>query len=127
MAHIDKANKRRKVSRGPFTSRFLPLGRTLKDSADHGIAQIGRLGTCHPLRKTMRVHLNEEILSYLRRGTMQHKDSDRNKVGIHSRHLMLMNAGSGIHHEEGVPEGDETVEMLQVFIRPEAGDLKPKV
>lgn len=40
---------------------------------------------------------------------------------------MLMNAGSGIHHEEGVPEGNETVEMLQIFIRPKADDLNPKV
>jgi quercetin 2,3-dioxygenase len=43
MIHISKANKRRKVSRGPFTSRFLPLGRMVPGSDDHGIAQIGRL------------------------------------------------------------------------------------
>ena len=130
MIHISKANKRRKASRGPFTSRFLPLGRTLVDSDDHGIAQIGRLehatlegGALVP----MHLHQNEEILSYIRKGTMHHKDSDRNDIGIHNKHLMLMNAGSGIHHEEGVPEGHETVEMLQIFIRPKADGLKPKV
>lgn len=130
MIHISKANKRRKVSRGPFTSRFLPLGRTLKDSGDHGIAQIGRLehatlegGALVP----MHLHQNEEILSYLRKGTMHHKDSDGNDIPIHNKHLMLMNAGSGIHHEEGVREGDETVEMLQIFIRPKADGLQPKI
>src|SRR5699024_4728849 len=61
------------------------------------------------------------------KGTMHHKDSDRNDVPIHNKHLMLMNAGSGIHHEEGVREGDETVEMLQIFIRPKADDLEPDV
>ena len=40
---------------------------------------------------------------------------------------MLMNAGSGIYHEEGVREGDETVEMLQIFIRPKADGLEPKI
>ncbi len=130
MIHISKADKRRKVSRGPFTSRFLPLGRTITDTDDHGIAQIGRLehatlegGALVP----MHLHQNEEILSYLCRGIMHHKDSDRNDVPIHNKHLMLMNAGSGIHHEEGVREGDKTVEMLQIFIRPKADDLKPKV
>jgi len=130
MIHISKSDKRHKVSRGPFTSRFLPLSRTISDSNDHGIAQIGRLehatlegGALVP----MHLHQNEEILSYLRKGTMHHKDSDGNDIAIHNKHLMLMNAGSGIQHEEGVGEGDETVEMLQIFIRPKADDLKPKV
>lgn len=43
MIHISKADTRRKVSRGPFTSRFLPLGKFLPNSKDHGIAQIGQL------------------------------------------------------------------------------------
>ena len=130
MIHIARANERHKVSRGPFTSRFLPLGRPIPNTSDHGIAQIGRLehatlegGALVP----MHLHQNEEILSYIRRGTMHHKDSDGNDIPIHNKHLMLMNAGSGIHHEEGVREGDETVEMLQIFIRPKADDLTPKV
>ncbi len=80
MIHISKANKRKKVSRGPFTSRFLPLGRQFKNWDDNGIAQIGRLehatletGTFVP----MHMHQTEEILSYLRKGTMHHKDSDQ--------------------------------------------------
>jgi len=130
MIQLSKANTRRKVSRGPFTSRFLPLGRLLPDWNDHGIAQIGRLehatleaGALVP----MHMHQNEEILSYLRKGTMHHKDSDGNNLGIHNKHFMLMNAGSGIFHEEGVREGDETVDMLQIFIRPKDDDLKPKI
>jgi redox-sensitive bicupin YhaK (pirin superfamily) len=130
MIHISKADTRRKVSRGPFTSRFLPLGRLLPDWKDHGLAQIGRLehatleaGALVP----MHMHQNEEILSYLRKGTMHHKDSDENDLGIHNKHFMLMNAGSGIYHEEGVREGDETVEMLQIFIRPKADGLEPKI
>lgn len=130
MIHITKANKRRVVKRGPFTSRFLPLGTPFKELDDHGLAQIGRLehatlegGALVP----MHMHQNEEILSYLRRGTMHHKDSDGNDLGIHNKHFMLMNAGSGIYHEEGVLEGEETVEMLQIFIRPKADGLEPRI
>lgn len=130
MIHLTKADKRRKVSRGPFTSRFLPLGKYLSNSDDHGIAQVGRVehatlegGALVP----MHMHQNEEIFSYLRKGTMHHKDSDGNDLGIHKNHFMLMNAGSGIYHEEGVPEGGETVEMLQIFIRPKWDGLKPMI
>lgn len=130
MIHISKSNTRRKVSRGAFTSRFLPLGRLLPEWNDHGLAQIGRLehatleaGALVP----MHMHQNEEILSYLRKGTMHHKDSDENDLGIHNKHFMLMNAGSGIYHEEGVREEDETVEMLQIFIRPKTDDLEPMI
>lgn len=130
MIHITKADKRRVVNRGPFTSRFLPLGTPLKDLDDHGLAQIGRLE--HATLKggalvPMHMHQNEEILSYLRKGTMHHKDSNENDLGINNTYFMLMNAGSGIYHEEGVQEGDETVEMLQIFIRPKADGLKPKI
>ncbi len=58
---------------------------------------------------------------------MHHKDSNKNDLGIHKNYLMLMNAGSGIYHEEGVPEGEETVQMLQIFIRPKADGLEPMI
>ena len=37
----------------------------------------------------------------------------------------MMNAGSGLYHEETVPEGGETVEMLQIFLRPRGHELPP--
>lgn len=130
MIEITRADKRRKASHGPFSTQFLPLGRHLKDWDDHGVAQIGRLehatlsaGALVP----MHIHQNEEILSYIRKGTMRHRDSHEIQASIHNRYLMMMNAGSGIHHEEGVREGDETVEMLQIFIRAREDDLKPDI
>ena len=75
----------------------------------------------------MHLHHNDEILSYMRKGTMIHEDSHGTKVPIHSTYLMMMNAGSGLYHEESVPEGGETVEMLQIFMRPRADELPPSV
>src|SRR5690625_101274 len=130
MIEITRADKRRKASRGPFSTQFLPLGRYLKDWDDHGVAQIGRLE--HATLKAgalvpMHIHQNEEILSYIRKGVMRHRDSHEIEASIHNRYLMMMNAGSGIYHEEGVREGDETVEMLQIFIRAREDDLKPDI
>lgn len=38
-----------------------------------------------------------------------------------------MNAGSESYHEEAVEDGDETVEMLQLFFRPRQDGLTPEV
>lgn len=55
---------------------------------------------------------------------MHHKDSDGNNLGIHNKHFMLMKAGSGIYHEEGVPEGEETVgKGDSIVIKEEPFDL----
>ena len=42
---------------------------------------------------------------------------------------MLMNAGSGIHHEESIPAErfTEDVRLLQIFIRPENENDPPQV
>ena len=39
---------------------------------------------------------------------------------------MVMNAGRGFHHEEKVV-GDDPIEMLQIFVRPEDADAEPNV
>ena len=36
-----------------------------------------------------------------------------------------MNSGSGISHEESIPDDGESVEMLQIFIRPSEANLTP--
>lgn len=46
---------------------------------------------------------------------------------ISSRRLMLMNAGAKFQHEELVLEESETLMVLQIFIRPEKGGMKPQV
>jgi redox-sensitive bicupin YhaK (pirin superfamily) len=70
-------------------------------------------------------HRNDEILSYMWRGTMVHEDSAGHRIPISPRKLMMMNAGRGFWHEESTPS--EPVEMLQIFVRPEAADLPPHV
>ncbi|MBL7911228.1 MAG: pirin family protein [Bacteroidia bacterium] len=130
MIHISRASEQRIINQGKFIIRLLPLGKNIPNHKDNGIYQIGRIdhatlegGTFVP----MHLHHNDEILSYLRKGKMVHKDSNGNVETVHSKHLMMMNSGSGFYHEEGVPEDGETVEMLQIFMRPRADELPPKV
>jgi quercetin 2,3-dioxygenase len=99
-------------------------------SEDSGIGTIGRIdqatvtpGTLVP----MHPHKDDEILTYLRSGVVQHKDTEGNIEVITNKRLMMMNAGAQFQHEELVlPEGD-VLTALQIFIRPEIGGLIPKV
>ncbi len=73
----------------------------------------------------MHEHRNDEILTYVWRGTMLHEDSAGHRVPISAAKLMVMNAGEGFRHEESVP--DEPVEALQIFVRPREADLPATV
>jgi redox-sensitive bicupin YhaK (pirin superfamily) len=86
---------------------------------DHARLQPGLLVKMHE-------HRNDEIISYLRSGRMQHTDSTGTSEVISPDRLMVMNAGRGFSHEEAVV-GNEPIEMLQIFVRPEAADLEPGV
>lgn len=73
----------------------------------------------------MHEHRDDEILSYVGRGSLIHEDSAGNRMTLSSTRLMMMNAGAGLFHEETVPS--DAVEMLQIFIRPHASALHGKV
>ena len=73
----------------------------------------------------MHEHIDDEILSYVDRGVSLHKDSAGHEVPIERGKLMVMNAGESFWHEEKVAE--EGVEMLQIFVRPEAENLEPNI
>jgi len=114
--------------RGPFQIRrmrpgaIVPNGNDLAFGSlsviDHANLGVGTLVRMHE-------HTNDEILSYMWRGTMVHEDSAGHRVAISPHKLMLMNAGKSFWHEESTPDG--AVEMLQIFIRPREADLPGRV
>ncbi|MFC4102425.1 pirin family protein [Paenibacillus xanthanilyticus] len=73
----------------------------------------------------MHEHRNDEILSYFISGKIAHLDSSGAVNALSRNVLMLMNAGSGFSHEETNME--ETLEALQIFVRPQEQDLPPGV
>lgn len=94
---------------------------------DTGFLTIGRID--HALFKPpglvpMHRHQDDEIFSYIRSGKMIHLDSTGKKEYLNNSYMMLMNAGSGISHEESA---EEDVEMLQIFMRPSENGLPPHV
>jgi redox-sensitive bicupin YhaK (pirin superfamily) len=77
----------------------------------------------------MHPHKNDEILTLMRSGTMLHKDSTGKEIAVTPQNIMMMNAGSGIYHEESIPPDKykEEVRLLQIFVRPENENTPPQV
>jgi redox-sensitive bicupin YhaK (pirin superfamily) len=100
---------------------------TVLGGDDTGFYTIGRIDHANfrpPGLVPMHKHQDDEILSYMRSGSQEHKDTAGNKEIIHASKLMLMNAGSGVSHEE---KAEQDLEMLQIFMRPSENGLVPKV
>lgn len=124
---LHKINKSSFVGHGPI--KVLYPG-TAVSREDTGIGSIGRID--HPEFNgntviPMHPHINDEILSYFRNGKAEHTDSQEFEKTIGGKTLMLMKAGSSFYHEEKIIGVPEPLEGLQIFIRPGAKDLQPKV
>jgi quercetin 2,3-dioxygenase len=69
-------------------------------------------------------HRDMEILTYVIRGELSHKDSMGNGTRILPNEVQRMTAGTGVLHSEYSSPTDET-HLLQIWILPEAEDLTP--
>ncbi len=103
-------------------------GRGMTTDGDLGLGPLGAFD--HAFLKPgmvveMHEHRNDEIVSYLRRGTMHHVDTLGNRVPLTPTQFSVMNAGVGMQHEESVPDDGGDVELLQIFVRPRSDDLDP--
>jgi redox-sensitive bicupin YhaK (pirin superfamily) len=133
---ISRASERHIIDRGKFIIRLVSPGRKLHDPADpNGLGPLGRMdhSTLDPgMIIPMHPHVNDEILSYMRKGQMMHRDSNGHIELLYGHHMMMMNAGKEFFHEETCMDDNEDgiedkVEMLQIFFRPKEDDLEPKV
>lgn len=114
---------------GPFQIRRIRPGLNQGSRDDVGFGGLGLIdhAQLHPgLVVEMHEHRNDEIISYLRSGHMQHTDTAGTREVVDRNRLMVMHAGSGFSHEEAVV-GNDPIEMLQIFMRPDAADLKPDI
>jgi len=114
-------------SRG-FSLEILYPGLTFGED-DSGIGAIGRIDRAriHPGDTiAMHPHRDDEILTYVRVGSMFHKDTVGHREEIRPARLMMMNAGHTFQHEETIL-GSEPQEALQIFLRPRAPSLDPRV
>ena len=69
-------------------------------------------------------HKDMEIITYVRRGAITHKDSRGNKGRTTAGNIQVMSAGTGIMHSEYNHEDEET-NIFQIWIIPRSKGIEP--
>lgn len=69
-------------------------------------------------------HQDLEIVTWVLRGALAHRDSQGNSGEVHPGLAQRMSAGSGIQHSEW-NDGSEPVHYVQMWVRPDRLDLPP--
>ena len=70
-------------------------------------------------------HDNMEIISYVTKGSIAHKDSLGNHFTIPAGDVQRMSAGTGIMHSEFNASDTQALKFLQIWIQPNQRDLAP--
>ncbi|WP_337021716.1 pirin family protein [Pantoea anthophila] len=109
--NILRANPEQLFEYGPFTVRRQRPGEALSP-----LVSVDLMSLKLDARIPMQQHWNEEVFTYLWRGSMQHQDSNGERTQLSAKRVMVVNAGDGVQYEESVPLFE--AELLQAVIRP---------
>lgn len=109
--NIVRANPEQLFEYGPFTVRRQRPGEALSP-----LISVDLMSLKLDARIPMQQHQDEEVFTYLWRGSMQHQDSNGERSQLSAKRVMVVNAGDGVQYEESVPLYE--AELLQAVIRP---------
>lgn len=70
-------------------------------------------------------HENMEIITYVRKGAISHRDSEGNQGRTVAGDVQVMSAGTGIRHSEHNHESVDT-NLYQIWIEPNRLDIEPR-
>lgn len=121
---LKKIDNSKKTGNSHISILYPGLDLTDNDTGYYSIGRIDHANIHSGAVIKMHPHINDEILSYFRKGKVKHTDSEGFEEFIVPTRLMLMKAGKLFYHEEAILEDNEG---LQIFIRPGEKDINPEV
>lgn len=71
-------------------------------------------------------HADMEIVTYVLRGALAHRDSMGNHSVIHAGEVQRMSAGSGVRHSEFSAEQRDATHLLQIWVEPNVRGIAPE-
>ena len=74
----------------------------------------------------MHPHDNMEIITIPLKGALEHKDSMNNEGIIEADEIQVMSAGTGVYHSEYNKNTDQEVNLLQIWLFPNAQNVTPR-
>jgi quercetin 2,3-dioxygenase len=74
----------------------------------------------------MHPHRDMEILTFILKGALEHRDSMGNNRVIRPGEIQYMAAGTGVRHSEFNPSSTEPVHLLQIWIQPNRHGVSPR-
>lgn len=73
----------------------------------------------------MHPHRDMEIITYVLKGAVEHKDSLGNVGQITAGEIQTMHAGTGIRHSEFNPSSQDELQLFQIWIMPDTQGATP--
>ncbi|MGY5450224.1 pirin family protein [Agarivorans sp. MS3-6] len=70
-------------------------------------------------------HREMEIISYVTKGVVEHIDSLGNRYQVPAGDIQVMSAGTGVSHSEYNASQSQSLEFLQIWIKPQQKGLAP--
>ena len=71
-------------------------------------------------------HDNMEIITIPLEGDLEHKDSMGNVGAINEGEIQVMSAGTGVRHSEYNKNPDKSINLLQLWVMPNANNVSPR-
>ena len=96
------------------------------ENVGHGLLIVNNDDTIRPGTGFMtHPHQDMEIVTWVLEGELEHKDSEGHKGILYPGLAQRMSAGTGIWHSEMNPRGDKPVHLVQMWVPPDTGRIKP--
>jgi len=93
---------------------------------NHGLLVVSNEDTVAPGRGFgTHPHRDMEIVTWVLRGSLEHRDSEGNHAVIRPGLAQRMSAGTGIRHSEWNPSEEHDVHFLQMWILPGTRGIRP--